>query len=148
MIPALVFPGIFAMGLMAALALFLSLKREVRREVRKHRARMDALAKRMDEEARRPASVPVETPAEEPLSQAAAGPLFQAAAEPLSQMVPLRSGLNLSKRVQAVRLLRRGEDVSHVAAALGVTRREVELLIRVQKLSSQRAASAGGSAAR
>jgi hypothetical protein len=44
--------------------------------------------------------------------------------------------LNLSKRVQAMRMLRRNEDVSHISAALGVTRREVELLIRVQKMSA------------
>ncbi len=130
MIPALVLSGLFALGLMAALALFLSLKGEVRRQLRKDRARMDALAKRMDDEAERPVSVPDATPEAEPLLQ------------PVLQHVPLRSGMNLSKRVQAVRLLRRGEDVSHVAAALGVTRREVELLIRVQKLSGQRAAGA------
>ncbi len=42
------------------------------------------------------------------------------------------SGMNLSKRTQAVRLLRRGEDVGHIAAAMGVPRGEVELLVRVQ----------------
>jgi hypothetical protein len=40
-----------------------------------------------------------------------------------------------------LRLLRRGEDVAHVAAALCVPRREVELLIHVQELSAKRAAS-------
>lgn len=56
---------------------------------------------------------------------------------------PLRAGLNLSKRVHALRMLRRGEDVSHVAAALGVPRKEVELLIRVQTIGRVRIASAG-----
>jgi hypothetical protein len=48
------------------------------------------------------------------------------------------SGMNLNKRTQAVRLLRRGEDVGHVAAALGVPRGEVELLVRVRQMSAKR----------
>ena len=55
------------------------------------------------------------------------------------------SGMNLSKRSQAVRLLRRGEDVGHIAAALGLPRGEVELLIRVQQMSVRRTDQSGGS---
>jgi hypothetical protein len=33
-----------------------------------------------------------------------------------------------------MRMVRRHENVSHIAAALGVTRREVELLIRVHRI--------------
>jgi hypothetical protein len=62
--------------------------------------------------------------------------LQEAAQAPAS---PLRPGLNIQKRVQALRLLRRGEDVAHIAAALCVPRREVELLIHVQELSAKRA---------
>lgn len=47
-----------------------------------------------------------------------------------------RSGLNISKRVQAIRMFRRNEDVSHIAAALGATRKEIELLIRVHKMTA------------
>jgi hypothetical protein len=47
----------------------------------------------------------------------------------------VRSGLNVSKRAQAMRMFRRNEDVSHIAAALGVARKEVELLVRVQKMT-------------
>jgi hypothetical protein len=36
-----------------------------------------------------------------------------------------------------MRMVRRNEDTSHIAAALGVTRKEIELLIRVQKMSSK-----------
>ena len=56
--------------------------------------------------------------------------------EPEPVFVPAqpRSGINVNRRVHALRLLRRGEDVAHVAAALGVPRREVELLVRVQGL--------------
>ena len=56
---------------------------------------------------------------------------------------PLRAGMNLNKRVHAMRMLRRGEDVSYISAALGVPRREVELLIRVQSIGRARLASAG-----
>jgi hypothetical protein len=56
---------------------------------------------------------------------------------------PMRAGLNLNKRVHAMRMLRRGEDLAHVAAALGVPRREVELLVRVQSIGKARAASVG-----
>jgi hypothetical protein len=45
-------------------------------------------------------------------------------------------GMNIGKRVQAMRMVRRNQDVSHIAAALGVTRREVELLIRVQRMGA------------
>jgi hypothetical protein len=48
------------------------------------------------------------------------------------------TGMNLNKRTQAVRLLRRGEDVGHIAAALGIPRGEVELLVRVQQMSAKR----------
>jgi hypothetical protein len=56
---------------------------------------------------------------------------------------PLRAGLNLNKRVHALRMLRRGEDLGHIAAALGVPRSEVELMARVQSIGKARAASAG-----
>ncbi len=123
-IPNIFLFGLLIMGLMASIALFISLKYEVRVQARKDQARLDAMLKRL-EEAERPAPVPDPEPE-------VAEPIFA-----------LRSGLNMNKRVQAVRLLRRGEDIGHVAAALGVTRREVELLVRVQKISAQRASAAG-----
>lgn len=132
MLPNLVLLGLLALGLVAALTLFISLKYEVRLAARKDRARLDAIALRLTA-AERPEPV-------QHLETAAA------AAAPAPELIMLRSGMNLSKRVQAVRLLRRGEDPSHVAAALGVTRREIELLLRVQKLSAQRASNLSASA--
>ena len=41
--------------------------------------------------------------------------------------------LNVSKRSQALRLSRRGQAPERIAAALGLTRREVELLLKVQR---------------
>ena len=91
---------------------------DVRLDYARVRARMDAIQARLME---------AEHPAPEPAATA---------------ISLLRSGMNVSKRVQAMRLLRRGENVAHIAAALGVPRREVELLIRVHQLSTARAASA------
>ena len=125
MVPSLILMVLVALGMIAALALFLSLKSEFRSQTKKNRARMDELQQRVQ-------TATSQRIAPEPES-------------PAPQSIQLRSGMNMSKRVQALRLLRRGEDISHVAAALGVPRREVELLIRVQKLSAQRAASAGRS---
>ena len=100
-------------GLIASLALFVTIKREMRMSAARSRQRMDEIARRLEETNRR-----------EP--------------EPVFIGAPPRSGLNISKRVQAMRMLRRNEDISHVSAALGVTRNEVELLIRVQKMSAGR----------
>jgi len=44
---------------------------------------------------------------------------------------PPRSGLNLNKRTQVIRLSRRGEQVETIAACLNLPRREVELLLKV-----------------
>ncbi len=47
---------------------------------------------------------------------------------------PSRSGLNLSKRTQVLRLHRAGENASGIATSLGLPRGEVELLIKVQSM--------------
>ena len=44
---------------------------------------------------------------------------------------PARSGLNLSKRTQALRLHRAGQDSAGIAAVLALPRSEVELLLKV-----------------
>jgi DNA-binding NarL/FixJ family response regulator len=47
---------------------------------------------------------------------------------------PSRSGLNLSKRTQVLRMHRTGEGSAGIAAALGLPRGEVELLIKVHSM--------------
>jgi hypothetical protein len=42
-----------------------------------------------------------------------------------------KSGLNLNKRSQVIRMSRRGEQVEKIAASLNLPRREVELLLKV-----------------
>ncbi len=113
--------ALLAAGLAAVLALFLSLKHEMYSSARRSRRRFEEFAARLNEADTRPQEAV----------------FLPAPARP-------RSGLNLSKRVQAMRMLRRNEDVSHIAAALGVTPKEVELLIRVQGIS--RAAAEKGAA--
>jgi hypothetical protein len=120
--------ALIAVGLFSSLALFLTLKREIRRLVFRQTTRIeDMMATRLEEAARPP----------EPVALVAGEPVTFVPA-------PLHAGLNLNKRVHAMRMLRRGEDIGHVAAALGVPRREVELLIRVQSIGKARAANAGG----
>jgi hypothetical protein len=113
---------LIAAGLFSTLALFVTLKFEIRGQARRQKLRIEAMVVRLGE-AERPAQAAVQ--------------------EVTSVPAPLRAGLNLNKRVHAMRMLRRGEDVSHIAAALGVPRKEVELLIRVQSLGKARVASAG-----
>lgn len=45
-----------------------------------------------------------------------------------------RPGLNLSKRSQALRMHRRGEPPEQIAAALAVSRQEVDLLLKVHRI--------------
>lgn len=103
--------ALLAAGLIGALALFVSVKREIHVNAAKNRRRLEEMAARVSE-------------------------FQQIQPEPVYVPLPaLRSGLNLNRRVQAMRMVRRNEDVSTIAAALGVTRKEVELLVRVQTIS-------------
>jgi len=49
--------------------------------------------------------------------------------------VPPKSGLNLNRRTQVLRLWRRGEQAENIARLLGLPRREVELLLKVHALA-------------
>jgi hypothetical protein len=118
MVHGLIQYALLIAGLGGSLGLFLSVKREMHSSAARNRRRLEEIALRLNEaHAREPELVFVSSPA------------------------PARSGLNLNKRLQAMRMLRRNEDVSHVAAALGVTRTEIELLIRVQGISRAAAAN-------
>ena len=108
-----------AIGMVSCMALFVSLKRDLRvsegRWMKKlaameteWSARMESLDERWNE-----------------LSQISSL---------LVPPTPPRSGLNLSKRSQALQMFRRGETPLDIAAALSLPRNEVELLARVQQL--------------
>jgi hypothetical protein len=108
-----------AAGLFSSLALFVTLKREIRLHLFRQKSGIAKMLARLEEAERAPELPMMLVPA------------------------PLRAGLNLNTRVHALRMVRRGEDVGHIAAALGVPRREVELLIHVQSIGKARAAKAG-----
>jgi hypothetical protein len=137
---ALLQDALLVVGLIAAMVLVVGAKRDFRRETRKREKALDALAAKV---AALPAKakagpspaavVPVEA---NPSAAASMGAAPVAAGSEILQQV--RSGINLNWRVQALRLLRRGQDVAHVSTALGVSRREIELLIRVHQLASGR----------
>lgn len=114
MIHLLIPYALLALGMAGNMALFLSLKREIQAGVRENRKRMTEMTTQLAER------------------------------EPQTVFVPAtpRSGLNLNKRIQALRMVRRNIDISHIAAAIGVPRKEVELLIRVQGIVTGHAAKA------
>ena len=110
MTTALILPVILAFGLLGMLGLFITLKREVEARARKDRERVEAmLARLVEAESRLP-------PAPEPSFGVA------------------RTGLNLSKRVLVMRMLRQGDDIGQIAVALGLSRGEVQLLASVQTM--------------
>jgi hypothetical protein len=109
---------LIAAGLFATLGLFMTLKHEIRRQAQREKKQIEEIMVRLDQTSR----------------------VAEPAVQEIPVPAPLRAGLNLNRRVHAMRMLRRGEDVSHVAAALGVPRKEVELLIRVQAIGKARIA--------
>ena len=63
---------------------------------------------------------------------------MQGAEERAGVLVPPsvpKSGLNLSRRTQVIRMARRGDRPDNIAASLSVPKREVELLLRVHRLA-------------
>ena len=109
------------LALAAVLILHLSLKRELRTRLRELRHKEAALETEVDDVRAK--------------VQALAGKLEEqaaAASEPTA-MPRVPSGINM-----------RGENSAHIAAALGMSRREVDLLIRVHQIWAHRAAQAAG----
>jgi len=117
---------LLALGLMGTLGLFVNLKMEVEKRSQRERARVEAIMARLVEAEGRLAP-PALASAEQVLEQ--------------NSVLP-RSGLNLSKRVQVTRLLREGKDSVQIAAELGMSRGEVQLLASVHTMVAARAAGA------
>jgi hypothetical protein len=121
--------ALLTLALIGLLAVYFTLKREIGAQARRNR-RIEAMLVRLKE-----ATAPLE-------DGHASGRVLdpwridsKGDAPPLAWIAAPRSGMNLSRRVQALRLLRRGEDLGFIASALGVPRCEVELLVRVHRLS-------------
>ncbi len=112
-------------GLLSALALFVSLKLEMLRNERRSRRRIETLTARLA------------------VAERAVIAALDREAPAAFVPRPKSAGFNQSKRVHALRLLRRGENTAHIAAALSMPRQEVELLIRVQSMGRAWDASGG-----
>ncbi len=111
-----------ALGIVAALVLFLSVKREVHKTAQRERRHVEDMLQRLEE----------------------AGQPANSSPDPVFIPVAMRPGLNVTRRVHAMRMLRRGDDTAHIAAALGIPQREVELLIRVQGMVTKAVAAHAG----
>jgi hypothetical protein len=121
---SLLLDALLAVGLIASLCLSLGAQRAIQRQARKHRKAVEELAGRIAAASPVVARAPQEPPPETVRSSSSG----------------VRPMLNLNQRVQALRLLRRGQDIGHVSAVLGMTRKEIELLMRVQELAAARTA--------
>jgi hypothetical protein len=116
--PALPF-AMNAIGLALCLVLFLSLKRDLRASESRSSKKLAAL------EADWKAKIESLDERWKELSQVSSL---------LVPPPPLRSGLNLNKRSQALERHRRGETPPEIATALGLPQNEVELLVKVQRI--------------
>ncbi len=108
---SLIFLIVMAVGLVGSLGLFVSLKMDVEARSRKERQRLEEILKRLEESEAR-LSLPQ--------------PVFVADAP--------RSSINVPQRVQAMRLYRQGRTESEIAQTLGISRREAELMVKVQEM--------------
>lgn len=110
-----------AASMAVSVYLFVSLKREIHgSETRRENAEarlaleLEALAKRTQE-------------IERELAEAA-----------LPGSSTITAGMNLTKRSQALRRMRQGEGPEHIAAALNLPLKEVELLMKVNHIVEER----------
>ncbi len=68
---------------------------------------------------------------------------FLAAEAPLYSIpATVDTGMNLSKRVQIIRLHRRGESAPHMASVLNIPLAQVELVLKLQRQASEPSPSA------
>jgi hypothetical protein len=111
----------------ACLYLFLDLKNETRKTALRSRAAQEALEDSMDQLKRAVEKMRDQTQRMEETAARVVDP-------PLAV-----SGLNLNKRGQALRMHHRGEAPGEIAAALTLPEREVELLLKVQRLYDEAA---------
>jgi hypothetical protein len=114
----LTFYSLLTVSLTLCLYLFVSLKREIQ-EGRRKQAMLEAALDRMHAGMGEVTTKLAET---------------EERASLLVSPTPPRTGLNLGTRSQALRMWRRGDTPQQIAAVLGVPEREVELLLKVQRI--------------
>ena len=113
---------VIVLVLIAALACFVSAKREVYRLRQSADATQMALARKLEQVESAVAQIG------EKKAEAPAAPTRPA----------LGPSLNLTRRTQALRMRRRGESVESIAAALSAPRNEIELLLKVYEIVEYR----------
>ena len=121
----LVFYVLLAMGFGACLFLFVTLKAEIHKMLRRRpeeQQKVQILSSALDQA--RLAVERLEADLREVERQT--GMMVPPA--------PTRSGLNLSKRTQVLRMHRAGQDGTTIATALALPRAEVDLLIKVHRI--------------
>ncbi len=112
-----------AAGLIACLLIFLSLKQEIQRlKLRLDRQQADEATSARDLKLRLEAMTLRLRDSED-------------RAGVLVAPEPPRSGLNLTKRSQVIRMSRRGERAENIAASLSLPRGEVDLLLKINALA-------------
>lgn len=104
---------------------FLSLKKEIfalSKKVSAHQSRLDAVQSLNETVSREIEALRVRLAEAEDRAGVLVAP------------APPRSGLNLNKRSQVMRMARNGEAPETIASALNLPRKEVELLLKVQQI--------------
>ena len=109
--------AVIAMALAGTLVLFVTAKLEVGRALRAARDARESVHTAVREMSVGMEQLRTEMSLPAPVSAPATGP-----------------ALNLTKRTQAMRMLRRGESVESIASALRAPRNEIELLVKVQQM--------------
>jgi DNA-binding NarL/FixJ family response regulator len=125
MLQPLVFYVLLAAGFGLCLYLFVSLKAEIRGLLRRcldERQKVQALETALSDARLAVQSLETDLRAVEGQTGMLVAP------------APARSGLNLTRRTQVLRMHRAGQDSAGIAIALALPRSEVELLIKVHRI--------------
>jgi len=119
--------ALVAAAMAGVMYLFYTLKLEMRALRLRHEARIEAIAAENQQLV-------------EHLERAAAR-LDEAQERAAAFNSPLRPGLNLSRRSQALRLFRRGQSAEEIAGSLSLTAGEVRLLLKIHGMVVQQASN-------
>ena len=112
--------GMLAAGLIACLALFLAVKREVCAVRQRAQESRDALAAQVQQ------------------MESELGNIRQSVTDMKERPGTVNPGLNLTRRAQVLRMHHRGESVETIAAALSAPRNEIDLLLKLQGMLQYR----------
>jgi hypothetical protein len=118
--------GLLAAGLLLCVYLFLSAKREARLASLRAELSQQFAEEQMDSLQKAVEGMRAEI---EELAERSAR---------LVEPPPAASGLNLTKRSQALRMHRRGETPENIAASLLMPAQEVELLLKVDQIAAEK----------